>query len=1149
MVKACWAGRLGFAGWGMVVPLMLLVLWGALLAGAETLCALAPPDIAMLVPAWDNYPVKFVGRDHVDLKWQLYQERPTYRVYRDGLQIAEYGRDATFHRDTGVFDGQMPTYKVCAIQAGFSDKCSAEQQVTVGQIKGALYKDLTWSDGQYLIWQTVTITDDATLEIRPGVEVVQADNGYGAYLDDQWRGAIQADGAHLDINLYVRGGDSRIVNSTLYPGRSLHFVSWHGRTISGNTFQTSTVYIESEGPWVTQHVVTDNSFVNGELRVGQSPSRKKADVLVYGNRFDAGSEVQLSGESEGSIEDNQFSGSGVSLSTSGSVTVRYNRFRGAPPGGTAVWVQASSPATVEGNVLDGRGASLGDMKNGILVRGLWPEWGLPLQPVLIRDNILTGWSKGILLLGDLEAEIRDNTFTANAAGIWADSTDSSYVLDPAAAIHGNCIAGNGCTGNAWCGGLTTEGRAGDPLDASGNYWGDASGPTHPDNPTGQGDKVVEIGGGGLVDYSGWLGAHDCALTNLSVAGVEVVQVVQDLGNSVPLVVGKRTVARVYLDSTRETVSTPVELRARRDGALLGSLQGTGTAAPLLDWDAARSAPGLLFLLPDAWLSGALSLTVEVNPQQAIQELTYEDNRWARDLIFAGRAPVTINYLPINYGPYGFPARLPAGETILLQHSLLAERLPYPETSYRILPPLSVADDVDQDLEAITRFVQSLYLIRMAAFPREPLVAAFPDGSIGAPPWTRGMEGLGFDDESNLSFAAGRSLGLFIPNTEAPCGDPFSPKGWPYADATIQEYGYQHVTDQIVLPEHFDLASPCTPRWISPFHYCKLLLAGWGYSLDFSPRTPSPASTTYLLAAGLVYTDGTALFAPFWQVTGDGAPDGYPPPGYQYCVETRDAGDAALHSYCFDADFVDPSTGEDTGVAFFAAGLPLDPAARKVVLHQDGTDLGQVLASDHAPVVTLTAPNGGETLGDSTVVEWTAHNDDPGDELTFQLWYSADDGGAWLPLTAEISGTTAYDLDLSWLPGSSASRLRVEVSDGFHAARDDSDGAFSVPNKAPWVAIRLPEAGAVVTPPLTLQGSAYDLEEGVLGGPDLAWISDQDGLLGTGDTLWDVALAPGSHTLTLTAIDGQGLQGQAVVTVTVGGGAEHPVYLPLVVRGF
>ena len=90
--------------------------------------------------------------------------------------------------------------------------------------------------------------------------------------------------------------------------------------------------------------------------------------------------------------------------------------------------------------------------------------------------------------------------------------------------------------------------------------------------------------------------------------------------------------------------------------------------------------------------------------------------------------------------------------------------------------------------------------------------------------------------------------------------------------------------------------------------------------------------------------------------------------------------------------------------------------------------------------------------------------------------------------------------------------------------------------------------AVVTPPLTLEGIAYDPEEGELEGAALVWSSDLDGPLGTGDTVWDVDLSEGQHTLTLSATDSQGLESSASITVTVGHVTVYRyVYLPLVLR--
>jgi hypothetical protein len=184
------------------------------------------------------------------------------------------------------------------------------------------------------------------------------------------------------------------------------------------------------------------------------------------------------------------------------------------------------------------------------------------------------------------------------------------------------------------------------------------------------------------------------------------------------------------------------------------------------------------------------------------------------------------------------------------------------------------------------------------------------------------------------------------------------------------------------------------------------------------------------------------------------------------------------------------------------------------------------------------------------VTWTAADADPGDELAFVLSYSNDDGVTWLPFALNLTGTTSYELDLSNLPGGTACRVKVDASDGWHNARDESDSSFQVGDKVPLAGITEPVDGAVVATPLTLQGYGYDLEDGQLQGAALQWSSDIDGPLGSGDTLWDVDLSLGQHTLTLQVTDSQGHTAVAEVTITVmeGPGLEH-IYLPLVLRGY
>ncbi|MBN1814927.1 MAG: hypothetical protein JXA14_24015 [Anaerolineae bacterium] len=1102
------------------------------------------------------WPVQFVGQDHVDLKWALYSDWPTYKVMRNGTQIAQFDTATTFHRDTGLSQGQVVTYQMCAAKPGYADYCGNVQQVTVGEIDGKIWEDLSWDADHYELNCRVGITAGAALHIGPGARVTRDPACATTDISDGLspQGSVQAEGARFErVELRLLNPGSSFRNSTLVLcyGNGMLLRWGNASQVTGSTFQTSTLTLFYDDR-STVLAFTGNSFYNSKLRVGDYAPHL-ANLHLYGNRFYDGSQVMMMGESEGEIEDNQFWDSLVSVSTPNPVAVRYNLFR---RGGITVY--GWSPATAEQNLLDGMQAGHGlDGPVGIFVRGVLPGSGLAAEQVVIRDNAIIGCAKGIELLGDLDVEVIGNTIAANSLGIQVDSVDGSYILDPAAAIHDNCIAGNGCPYGD-CGGLTTYART-DPLDATGNYWGHPSGPTHDANPDGHGDKIIEFGGAGnVVDYSGWLPDYECTTNDLSIAGLEVVQVVQDLNNSVPLVTGKPAVVRVYADSLMDTVSAAVRVEAYRDGTLLGTLAGIATASPVIDWDTVRSQPGLTLHLPEQWLSGTLTLQATIDPDDNITEASENNNTYAQQASFAPRAPLRVAYLPIWYEPAPGLRLQPNMAGLPTMHTFMQQVYPLSQVTYTIWTSFTWPFQMDghpREAERANTVLARLTLefqIHNAFHPEAPVdqvFGVFPVGAvsfcISNPPWlgSAGVASYCASGGSYMAHEIGHNLGLRHPNTPDAC-DALDPgTDWPYTDATIQEYGYDVANNQILVPwDYTDIMAYCEPNeWISPFHARKL------FDVLKAPPTSTLATDTaqtYLLVSGQVHADGSVAFLPSWQITPT-RPPALPPAGTGYCLELRDGGGLVLESYCFDLAFYNHETYQPTDVDTFVVALPLHAAAAGVVLRQGTTDLGQVMASSHPPTVELLAPDGGESLGKRVEVRWNASDDDH-DELAYNLLYSSDDGATWQPVAINITGTTTYAQSLELLPGTTAGRMRVEASDGFHTTGDESDGTFDVPDKAPWVAITLPEAGSLVAPPLMLHGIAYDLEEGELQGAALAWVSSLDGQLGTGSTLPGVALSPGEHRLTLTATDSQGLNASDTVTVTVKA-VLHDIYLPLVLR--
>jgi alpha-tubulin suppressor-like RCC1 family protein len=115
--------------------------------------------------------------------------------------------------------------------------------------------------------------------------------------------------------------------------------------------------------------------------------------------------------------------------------------------------------------------------------------------------------------------------------------------------------------------------------------------------------------------------------------------------------------------------------------------------------------------------------------------------------------------------------------------------------------------------------------------------------------------------------------------------------------------------------------------------------------------------------------------------------------------------------------------------------------------------------------------------------------------------------------------------------SGLARGLAKVSVEFEGIR--ADATLGV-RALPAVEISTPAADAefVVESSIGFSGSATDSENGAIIGVALVWTSDLDGQIGTGTSFNSSSLSAGSHTISLTATDGEGLKGKAAVSILV-----------------
>jgi subtilisin family serine protease len=90
------------------------------------------------------------------------------------------------------------------------------------------------------------------------------------------------------------------------------------------------------------------------------------------------------------------------------------------------------------------------------------------------------------------------------------------------------------------------------------------------------------------------------------------------------------------------------------------------------------------------------------------------------------------------------------------------------------------------------------------------------------------------------------------------------------------------------------------------------------------------------------------------------------------------------------------------------------------------------------------------------------------------------------------------------------------------------------NAAPIASITSPSNGAsaVQGASVSFAGTGSDPEDGALSGSSLTWTSSRDGQIGTGTSFAKSNLSVGSHVITLTARDAQGLTGSAARSITI-----------------
>jgi hypothetical protein len=645
--------------------------------------------------------------------------------------------------------------------------------------------------------------------------------------------------------------------------------------------------------------------------------------------------------------------------------------------------------------------------------------------------------------------------------------------------------------------------------------------------------------------------------DLRPTAIEVTQSIQDLNNSVVLVEGKRTFARVHVGTNVDLTRMTARLYGYdANGAPLGSPLWPTNPGAVIDPSTTASRGNIndsfLFELPPSWTTGDVTLKAEVNPNQTVSEGDYANNITSTSVTFQPTRALKLRLVKYQYYETDGSFHAPTDADLNAVESRLRREFPISKLSISrttftdeerfspqpITPAQLKADRFDM-WDRLREWHQNYE-------PSNTGVAylGIVDRGIGGLAEVPGWNAVAGDAES-----ATHEVSHLMGRQHIRCsGDEGEVDPYPYeggkiggpAGDTARFYGFDAGDASLLRPLLPNVISNgtgeemgyCHPHWLSDLNYTAIR----NYiQQNFSAVDPEGDFLSIYGTIDFGAQDASLLVSRVPRVSE------IPPlkPG-PYSIRLFDAGGTRLAEHRFTSTrvHVEPS-GEEAGM--IAQVVNFAPGTRRVAVYSEeaGREIGSVTVSANAPSVSNVAAQL-PSAGGPIQLSWNSSDPD-GDQLRSTILYSDDGGTEWQTIASGVKSET-YSVDPSELPGTGGvadGLLRVIVDDGVLTAQAKTEPLI-VPGKPPEARITAPLTGAtyMVGQSTNFEGVGEDVEDGTLEDAKLSWNSDLDGPLGTG-RLHAERLSKGTHRVTLTATDSDGQTDTATITVNVVAGYENP----------
>jgi hypothetical protein len=263
------------------------------------------------------------------------------------------------------------------------------------------------------------------------------------------------------------------------------------------------------------------------------------------------------------------------------------------------------------------------------------------------------------------------------------------------------------------------------------------------------------------------------------------------------------------------------------------------------------------------------------------------------------------------------------------------------------------------------------------------------------------------------------------------------------------------------------------------------------------------------------------------------------PHADYTLRLLDSTGALLLNQPLTLSEMDDHVGDSDSALFSAVFAQPSGQVATIQLLADAAVLDTIAPGINPPSVAIQQPSASALIDASLTIQWSASDPDPGDQLLFTVQYSHNNGAAWHTITADYPSSPigAYTLtfdDLGSLPGSApnAALIRVLASDGYNTGIAISQ-PFTLKNRKPepFIVTPLTSQNFPAGQTILLAGGATDAEDGGLAGDLLSWAVDGANVGNSAEAIV-AGLAPGAHTVVLTATDSTNNRANAGVSFNV-----------------